>query len=66
MKLPVREVQRLHLDPGDKLVVLCDRDLSDFEAAEIPARIRTALRLDEDVPMVVLVRGMNIAVVTTP
>jgi hypothetical protein len=69
MKLPVTEVQRLRLDPGDKLVVhtnVSHLKLSEYDVDLVQRRVRELLQLPDDVPVLVLPAGMDVEVVTGP
>jgi hypothetical protein len=57
----ITEVQRLRLEPGDRLVVTTNRsDLSQHEATVTEIRVRELLALPDDVPVLVLPRGYEV------
>lgn len=64
MRLPVTEVKRLRLDPGDKLVVRADSDLTESDAARLQGRVRALLQLPDDFPLLILPPGMDIEIVS--
>lgn len=54
MSMPeVTEIQRWQLNPGDRLIVTTDRYLRDSDVAVVKARVRAALALPDDVPILV-------------
>ena len=62
----ITDVRRLHLEPGDALVVHADaRQVSDETAQVIKGRLRAILKLPADVPIVVLGSGTDIEVVSS-
>jgi hypothetical protein len=60
----VTEVQRLRLEPGDRLVVRADRELTQHQTETIPSRVRAALHLPDDFPVMVIPAGFSVEVVT--
>jgi hypothetical protein len=58
----IKEVQRLHLKPGDALVVMVDRPtMADVE--HIKGRVRATLGMP-DLPVLVVPTGTEVGVVT--
>lgn len=57
----VSEVKRLHLGPGDRLVVTCPAELSMYELGRLRARLREVF--GHDVPVMVLDGGKDVRVV---
>jgi hypothetical protein len=63
MKVEITEVQRLTLKPGDRLVVRTDEKLTTEQHYQVRAVIRAHLEIPDDVPLVILPRGMSVEVV---
>ena len=59
------EVQRLRLEPGDKLVVRVPGRIDRASAAALQEVTRAALGLREDVPVLVLSEGADLEVVSS-
>jgi hypothetical protein len=59
----ITDVRRLAIRPGDRLVITSPEWLSRQDIAETSARVRAALQLPDDVPVVVLGSGMTLEVV---
>jgi hypothetical protein len=57
----VSEVKRLHLGPGDRLVVTCPAPLSAYELDRLRARLREVF--GPDLPVMVLDGGKDVTVV---
>ena len=62
----VTEVQRLRLEPGDKLVIRADVDRMSHEDADmLQCRVRAALRVPDDFPVMVLPAGWSAEVLNS-
>jgi hypothetical protein len=64
VKVEITEVERLALQPGDRLIVHVDQHLTDQLADWIEQIVRSRLQLPADVPVLVTGLGMSVAVVT--
>jgi hypothetical protein len=62
MQIPVTEVQRLKLEPGETLVVRCGTEPSNAEVAFIQEQMRAIV--GEHVPVLVLGPDMTLEVVS--
>lgn len=65
----ITEVQRLRLEPGDKLVVRADMShlkMTQYDAEMIQRQVRAVLHLPDDFPVLVLPAGMSVEVVSAP
>jgi len=58
----ITDVQRLTLKPGDRIVVRSPERLSPATAELVLERVRTILRLPDDVPVLLLADGMSLEV----
>lgn len=66
MDIPeITEVQRMRLEPGDKLIVRIEARVDMATADVIKKHIRGVLGLAEDFPVLVLDRGANVEVVSS-
>lgn len=56
MKLPeITEIKRLEIRPGDRLILrLSDLEITKEQSDEIRCRVREALMLPDDMPIVIL------------
>jgi ASC-1-like (ASCH) protein len=63
VKVEITDVRRLTLKPGDRLVVRTDEKLADVVAARLYEVIRARLSIPDDVPVMILDRGMSAEVV---
>lgn len=60
-------IQRLRIEPGDRLVVHANKPaLSQQEATEIQHRLRATLGLPDGFPVAVLAAGVSLEVVNAP
>jgi hypothetical protein len=67
MTLPeIAEVQRLTVNPGDRLIVRAPAKLDAATAAHLIERLRAGLDLPDDVRVVILDGGMSVEVVEGP
>ena len=64
MKVEITEVERLALQPGDRLIVHVEQLVSAEHASHIEQIIRARLQLPADVPVLVTGPGISVAVVT--
>jgi len=60
----VTEIQRWALQPGDRLIVSTDREISMAEVEEIKARVIAALVLPAGFPLLVTGPSVNVEVVS--
>jgi hypothetical protein len=58
----VTEIQRWKLQPGDRLIVSTDREISLKDVDLIRAKVRAALALPDDFPVLVTGPGVNLEV----
>lgn len=67
MSIPeITEVQRLELKPGDRIIVRTPARLTDEQAAYLKERMRTILRLPDELLILVLPEGMSLEVAELP
>ena len=59
----ITEVQRLTLKPGDRLVVHTDEKLTVEQFYRLREIVRANLEIPDDVPLIILSRGMSLEVV---
>jgi hypothetical protein len=60
----ITEVQRLRLEPGDRLVIRCESRLDMATGQRIKEHARAALKLGDDFPVMVLGDGIDVDVVS--
>ena len=64
MNLPeITAVERLTLKPGDRLVLRTDEKLSAKQFYQLREAVRANLDIPDDVPLLILSRGMSVEVV---
>lgn len=64
MKFEITEVERLALQPGDRLIVHVEQLVSAADADRIAQIVRARLALPDDTPVLVTGAGVSVAVVT--
>lgn len=65
MSLPeVTEIRRWKLEPGDRLIVNVDAEITNAQVELIKERVRGGLALPGHVPVLVTSRGVNVEVVS--
>lgn len=64
MKVEITEIERLALQPGDRLIVHVEQLISAQDADRIEQIVRGRLALPDDVPVLVTGPGVAVTVVT--
>lgn len=62
----ITAIERLRLEPGDKLIFRHAGVVSEAAAVEVKHKVREILGLGDDFPVLVLGDGWAVDVVTTP
>lgn len=62
VNIEITDVQRLSLQPGDRLIVKIQRRIRPQDAEFIKSRVRAVLELPDDVPILILDEGMTVSV----